>query len=53
MIGRRNLEILANDTKAPSEFIWGCRMRRLKEVDEKVLEEGRVRMLGGRRNVFT
>jgi DNA-binding transcriptional ArsR family regulator len=37
MMSQKNLELLTNDTEAPFQFIMGCRMRQLKEVDEEVL----------------
>ena len=40
MISHKNLELLTQDGEFPFDYIMGCRMRRQKEVTEKVLSRG-------------
>jgi len=40
MVSEENLELLAEDSESPFDYIVGCRMRKQKEVTEEVLSRG-------------
>jgi transposase len=40
MVSQQNLELMTQDEEFPFDYIVGCRMRKQKEVSEKVLSRG-------------